>query len=62
MKISLELNLVDDGRKFLNFWNYMNGDDFVVEVKDGKLYNDDEEVSIGDFLDIVEDKYKNSKI
>ena len=37
MKINIELNLPGDGRTFLNFWNWYNGDDVVCELIDGKL-------------------------
>lgn len=39
MKIKLELvaHGKPDGRRFLNFWNWRNGDDVVCEVIDGKL-------------------------
>lgn len=37
MKIDLELNILDD-QMFLNFWNHINGDDVICEIKDGKLY------------------------
>lgn len=59
MKIDIELHVVGDGRTFLNFWNYMNGDDVVVEIKDGKLldkHNEDKEISLQEFIDRVKDR------
>ncbi|NJO63179.1 MAG: hypothetical protein HC836_34660 [Richelia sp. RM2_1_2] len=55
-KLKLELNFVGDGRVFLNFWNFLNGDDVVTEVIDGKLIITDDdnvqkEYSLQDFID-----------
>ncbi len=36
MKINVELNIVGDGRVFLNYWDYMRGADVVCEIVDGK--------------------------
>lgn len=38
MKIELELNSLSDGRKYLNFRDYLSGEDLVVEVVEGRLY------------------------
>jgi hypothetical protein len=57
LKIEIELHIVGDGRTFVNFWNYMNGDDVVAELKDGKLYQDDEEISLQKFVDDVKSKF-----
>jgi hypothetical protein len=35
----------------------MNGDDVVAELKDGKLYQDDEEISLQKFVDDVKSKF-----
>lgn len=60
-KIDIELNFVGDGRLFLNFWNYMNGEDVIAEVKDGKLFVDindvETEVSLQQFIDDVKSKF-----
>lgn len=37
MKINLELNVLDNGKIFLNFWDYKYGDDVVCEVAGNKL-------------------------
>ena len=67
MKIELELNLPDT-RKFLNFWNWSNGDDICCEIIDGKLmlsqYDDNskklppKEISLIEFIDMVEVRMK----
>lgn len=36
-KIQLELNIVGDGRIFLNFWNTLTGEDVNAEFEDNKL-------------------------
>ena len=58
LKIGIELHVVGDGRTFLNYWNYINGDDVIAEIKDGKLYRDDVEISLQEFVDSVKSKYK----
>jgi hypothetical protein len=52
MKVNIELNIPDD-RIFLNFWNWYNGDDVVCEIKNGKLYQNDIEISLEDFCQMV---------
>lgn len=37
MKIKIELNIPGDGRQFLNYWDYVYGNDVVCELVDGKL-------------------------
>ena len=68
LKVELELHVVGDGRVFLNFWNYMTGEDALAEVKDGKListiYDDnvevisEEEITLQEFIDRVKSKFK----
>lgn len=58
LKINLELHIVGDGRIFLNYWNYLNGDDVISEIIDGKIYIDDEEVSLEYFINLVKNKYE----
>jgi hypothetical protein len=53
MKVKLELNLLEDGRKFLNFWDSIQGNDVVAEVKDGKLYVCNELVSLSEYIEKV---------
>lgn len=57
LKINLELHVVGDGRTFLNYWNYRNGDDVVAEVKDGKLYQEEQETTLQNFIDQVKSKF-----
>ncbi len=68
LKVELELHVVGDGRVFLNFWNYMTGEDVLAEVKDGKListiYDDnvevisEKEITLQEFIDRVKSKFK----
>lgn len=56
MKIEIEILQVGDGRTFVNFWNYMNGDDVVAELKEGKLFQDEKEISFQKFVDDVKER------
>lgn len=38
MKIRLELIINSDGSQYLNYWDYLHGDDVCCDVIDGKLY------------------------
>jgi hypothetical protein len=68
MKIKLELNIPDD-RKFLNFWDWKNGNDVVCEIIDGKLMlsqSDDsgeslppKEITLKEFVERVEKVTQN---
>jgi hypothetical protein len=62
LKVDIEIHSVGNGRTFLNFWNYMNGDDVIAELKNGKLYTKDKndyenEISLQDFVDRVINKF-----
>jgi hypothetical protein len=57
LKINLELHVVGDGRTFLNFWDYICGDDVICEFKDGKLYRNDTEITLQKFIDEVRQKF-----
>lgn len=37
MKAEIEINMPDE-RIFINFWNWMNGNDIVCELKNDKLF------------------------
>ena len=37
MKYRLELNCLDDGRKFLNYWDSEHGNDVICEIVNGQL-------------------------
>ena len=62
-KFQIELNLVGDGREFLNYWDWAHGHDVVCEIQDGRLFksnydeNGDElpqtEISFVEFLGLV---------
>jgi hypothetical protein len=49
MKIPLELNVTDSGI-YLNYWNSMSGDDVVCQIEDGKLIENDIEISFAEFV------------
>lgn len=53
MKISIELHIVGDGRRFLNYWDYKNGNDVIVEIRSGKLFRKRTEVSVEKFIERV---------
>lgn len=63
MKIALELNLVQPGREFLNYWSTGPGNDVIAQIKDGQLwvteYNADgdalplRQVSLVEFVHLV---------
>ncbi len=61
LKIEIELYVVGDGRTYLNFWNWKNGEDVIAEVKDGKLFMDinevETEVTLQKFIDDVKSKF-----
>ena len=63
MKLNIEFNNVSEEQKYLNFWNWSNGDDVCCEIRDGKLFlmeGDDEtkyeEISFEKFLEMVEER------
>lgn len=67
-KITLELLATGDGRTFLNFWNWMNGDDVTAELRNGKLFTSgydineekempEKEISLQEFIDTVKSKF-----
>lgn len=69
LKIDLELHVVGDGRVFINFWNHINGDDVITELRDGKLYRiqyegedgkteTETEVSLEKFVEEVKSKFQ----
>jgi|GEM_PF-4895819 len=74
MNIQLELKVCDDDTMYINFWNYLTGDDVIVELHGDKLFlieqteeeNEETmtEISIADYLKKVRDTwisdYKNA--
>lgn len=60
LKIEIELHFVGDGRTFLNFWNWLDGNDVIAEMKEGKLYEDEKEISLQEFTDKIRDRFKRS--
>jgi len=60
-KIKLELVVNEDGRTFLNYWNWYNGDDVVTQIKDGKIIDDNgegKEISLQEFINQVNTRVK----
>lgn len=57
-KHTLELNYPGDGSKFLNFFDYMHGNDVIAEIKQGKLFyrntEGEVELTFEQFLEKVE--------
>lgn len=62
MKIALELVFTGDGRRFLNYWDYVLGNDVIVEIIDGTMVlsdggdvdgNDGQVVNIHEFVEQV---------
>jgi len=57
LKINLEILIVGDGRRFLNFWDYRSGDDVVAELKNGMLYQEEKLISLNEFIDQVKSRF-----
>lgn len=53
-KANVEVHSSGDGRLFLNYWDWRNGSDVVCEVIDGKLIHHNDEVTLTEFLKMVE--------
>ena len=61
-KVNVEVHSPGDGRLFLNYWNWHNGNDVVCEVIDGKLIHHyevdgeekNDEFTLSEFLKMVE--------
>lgn len=61
LKVQIELRIVGDGRVYLNFWNWRNGEDVIAKVKNGHLFMDidkvETEVSLQRFIDDIKSKF-----
>lgn len=61
LKIEIELHIIGDSKTFLNFWNWVDGDDIIAEVKDGKLFMDinevETEVTLQKFIEDIKSKF-----
>lgn len=59
LKLDLELHVVGDGRRFLNYWDYMYGNDVVAEIIDGNLVMEEGEstkkVTLNEFIQKIID-------
>lgn len=56
-KINIEILFTGDGRTFLNFWNWKDGDDVIGEFIAGKLIHDEKEITINEFINKVDKSY-----
>jgi hypothetical protein len=52
LRIDVEISVEDD-KKYLNFWDYINGNDVTAELVQNKLYQDDKEITLQQFVDKV---------
>ena len=56
MKIEVEL-VINSDRKFLNYWDYIHGDDVCCQIVDNKLIlmgDEKREITLEEFMDMVE--------
>lgn len=60
LKMDIELHVVGDGRTFLNYWNYVDGEDVVAELKNGELHIGKKVVSLQEFIDSIKKKLNNT--
>ena len=51
-KIEVELHIVGD-RIFINYWDYVSGNDVTTELINGKLHYNKEEITLTEFIDKV---------
>jgi hypothetical protein len=54
-KYNLELNIVGDGRVFLNFWDWAHGNDVVAEIENGKLVIENKEITFAQYIELVKE-------
>lgn len=52
-KYNLELNIVGDGRTFLNFWESIHGNDVVARIIGDRIYIDGKKSTIKEFIALV---------
>jgi hypothetical protein len=57
-KEKLEINMVGDGRVYLNFWDWAHGNDVIVQIVNDKLLlvqedNSQKEINFIDFFNLV---------
>lgn len=55
--IDLQLKVVGN-IVYLNFWDNIHGNDVVVEVREGKLHQNDKEITLQEFIDKVINEVK----
>ena len=51
-KIEVELHIVGD-RTFINYWDYVSGNDVTTELINDKLYHNNKEITLTEFIDKV---------
>ncbi len=65
VKAEIELVINSNGVKFLNYWNYINGDDVTCEIVDDKLIltefdensiETEREITFFEFVKMVEER------
>lgn len=70
-KHNLELNIVGDGRIFLNFWDWAHGNDVVAEIEGKALrlteYKDDDMevvkyISFEQFVELVKESIQKRTV
>jgi hypothetical protein len=61
-KFEIEINFVGDGRIFVNYWDYMHGEDVVAEFLAGELVCNNEIITFSQYMDKLKEtlsKYKD---
>lgn len=72
-KHELELNIIGDGREFLNFWDWAHGNDVICQITaEGKLmliiYDEasselpTKEITFPEFLQLVKDSIASRRV
>jgi len=54
-KYNIEINFVGDGRIFLNFWDYVHGNDVVAQVIDGELIYKGRKILMEEYIKLVKE-------
>lgn len=60
-KYNLELNIVGDGRTFLNFWDAIHGQDVVARIIGDRIYIDGKKSTIKEFVELVKKSISERK-
>ena len=63
LKFNIEVNFPGDGRLFLNFWDSLNGNDIIAELKNGELYyRNGKKIELNKFLNRIRLKVKSNAL